>query len=67
MTLQEIKTSDRAVLFAKDVAPVLESDPFTLSTTAKTHPERVGFPYFFSGNQMKVPRKAFLRWIGEEV
>lgn len=60
MTLEEIRRSDKAFLTPGDIAPVLGSDPQTIRVTARTAPERIGFPFTFTGNRMKIPRVPFL-------
>lgn len=66
MTLEEIKRSDKPFLTPGDIAPVLRSDPQTIRVTARVAPERVGYPFTFSGNRMKIPRLGFLKFLGEE-
>ena len=63
MTLIEIKGLDKPVLTPKEVAGVLGSDPQTIRVTARTAPERVGFPFTFTGNRMKIPRNPFLNFM----
>lgn len=60
MTFAEIKASDKVFLTPGDIAPVLGSDPQTIRVTARTAPERIGFPFTFTGNRMKIPRLPFL-------
>ena len=67
MRLEEIKTSDKAMLIPKDVAPILKCDPYTISIKARDCPDMLGFPVCRLGNRTKIPRKAFLKWLGEEV
>jgi hypothetical protein len=66
MTLEEIKASDKAFLIPKDIAPLMRSDPHTIRCTARQRPELLGFEFSFVGNRMKIPRMAFLRFLGEE-
>lgn len=63
MTLIEIKGLDKPFLTPKEVAGVLGSDPQTIRVTARTAPERVGFPFTFTGNRMKIPRIPFLKFM----
>jgi hypothetical protein len=49
-----------------DIGPVLGSDPQTIRVTARQQPERLGFPFTFSGSRMKIPRIPFLRFLGIE-
>ena len=65
MTVEEIRLSDKPFLTPADVAPVLRSDPHTIRCTARQKPHLLGFPFTFTGNRMKIPRIAFLRWLGE--
>ena len=63
MTLDEMKRSDRPMLTPYDISEVLGSDPATIRLTAREFPERIGYPFTFTGNRMKVPRVAFIRWM----
>ena len=65
MTLEEIKSSTKLFLFPADIAPILQTDPHTIRWTARQRPELLGFEFTFTGNRMKIPRLAFLRWLGE--
>lgn len=65
MTREEMKSSDKAMLTPADIAPVLGSDPQKIRVTARQRPDLIGFEFSFVGNRMKIPRLAFLRWLGE--
>lgn len=65
MTLEEIKSSPKIFLTPADVAKVLGCDPHTVRCMARQRPELLGFEFTFSGNRMKIPRLAFLRFLGE--
>ena len=65
MTIEELKKSEKAFLTPAEIAPVLRSDPQTLRVTARQRPDLLGFDVTFTGNRMKIPRLAFLRWLGE--
>lgn len=67
MTMAEIKGSDKALLLAKDVAPILGCDPHSIRIQAREYPEQLGFPVVVIGNRTLIPRKPFLRFMGEEV
>ena len=64
MTRKEILTSDKDMLTPYDIAPILRANPATLRMTARDFPERVKFPFMFSGNRMKIPRIGFIAWMG---
>ena len=66
MTLQEIKDTDKAMLTPADVAPVLNCDPHGIRVMARDCPWRLGFPVVRVGNRTKIPRAAFLEYIGEK-
>lgn len=67
MTLTEIINSEKHFLTPADVAPIIGSEPYTISLTARQRPELLGFPFTFSGNRMKIPRIPFLRFMGVNV
>lgn len=67
MTIEELRSSDKEYFTPADVAPVLQCDPQTIRETAKKRPHLVGYNFTFTGNRMKIPRLAFLRWLGETV
>ena len=66
MTLAEIKASDKAMLLATDVAPVLRCNPHLIRVQAHEFPEALGFPVVVIGHRTLIPRKPFLAYIGEE-
>ena len=63
MTFDEIRATDKMMLSPTDISEVLGSDPMTIRLTAKMAPERVGYPFTFVGNRMKIPRIGFIRWM----
>lgn len=65
MTLAEIRASDKVMLLAKDVAPVLGCDPHSIRIQARECPEQLGFPVVVIGNRTLIPRKPFLAYLGE--
>lgn len=66
MTLDEIKSSDKTVLTANDVAPVLRCDPQCIRIMARENPLLLGFPVTVTGRRTKIPRLPFLRYMGVE-
>ena len=67
MTLSEIKVSTEVTLKPTDVAEVLGCGAHTIRVQAHEYPENLGFPVIVTGSRVRIPRKAFLRFIGEEV
>lgn len=66
MTLKEIKDSEQLFLNAADVAPVLGCDPNYIRIAARQNPEQLGFPVVVLGRRVRIPRKRFLEFFGEE-
>ena len=66
MTLQQIRASGKEMLSPADVAQVLGCNPYAINVAAKEDPARLGFPVCMIGNRVKIPRRAFLRWVGYE-
>ena len=64
--LAGLAASDVEMLSPADVAPVLGCNPYTINVMAKYDPARLGFPVCMTGNRVKIPRRAFLRWLGYE-
>lgn len=63
MTWDEIKTSDKLILTAQDVAPILNCDPQTLRLSAREQKELIGFNCSVIGQTLRIPRLAFIRWM----
>lgn len=66
MTLDEIRASDKTVLTPAEVAPVLGCDPQDIRVQARMAPEKLGFNVSVIGSRVKIPKAAFLRFMGEE-
>lgn len=67
MTLEEMQVSDKLYLTPKDISGVLGSNPQTIRVMARQRPDLVGYPFTFTGNRMKIPRLAFLTFLGASV
>ena len=66
MTIDEIRASNKDVLTAADIAPVIGCDPQGIRITARNNPEWLGFPVVCVKQRVKIPREPFLRyWTGE--
>lgn len=66
MTLAEIKASDKDMLIPTDIARILGCDAHSIRLQARGCPETLGFPVTVIGNRTLIPRRAFLRFMGEE-
>lgn len=67
MTIQELKESNKAYVNAKDIAPIINADPAWIRFQAHENPAKLGFNVIVYNHRVKIPRKSFLRFIGEEV
>lgn len=66
-TLEELEALDREILTCQDVAPLLGASPHVLHTQAEAAPEKLGFPVIVMASRVKIPRRAFIRFMrGEE-
>jgi len=65
MTIQEIKSLDKDILTAADIAPIINSDPHYIRIQAHENPEALGFPVIVIRSWVKIPRIPFLRFMGE--
>ena len=64
MTIEEIRSSDKAFLLPKDICGVLGSNEQSIRVAARLG--ALGFPVTFVGNRTKIPRIPFLKYIGAE-
>lgn len=63
MTLDDLRRVDRAYLLAREVAPILGTDPHSVRVAARVAPDRLGFPVCVIGSRVKIPRRAFIAWM----
>ena len=63
MTLDEIKALDREYLIPREVADVLGCDQYGINVAAREHPELLGFNVAVIGSRVKIPRRAFVKWM----
>ena len=71
MTLEQIKQSTKEMLTPADVAEVLGCAPYNINIQVKQDiaegVNSFGFPISKIGTRIKIPRRAFLRFVlGEE-
>lgn len=65
MTIEQIKSSDKACLVSDDVAGILQINPQRLRDLARSDESKLGFPVMITGTRVKIPRLPFLKWLGE--
>lgn len=63
MTLSEIKALDKEFLTPAEIAPILGCDAQDIRVTARQRPDLIGFNFTFVGTRMKIPRRAFIKWV----
>ena len=71
MTLEQIMQSQKEMLTPKDVAEVLGCDPYNINVQVKEDitngVNSFGFSVSMIGTRVKIPRRAFLRFmLGEK-
>lgn len=65
MTLEQIAAIPDEVLTCQQIAPLLRANPATIHHQAVEMPELLGFPVIVAGNRVKIPKRAFLRFMTE--
>lgn len=63
MTLEDIRRFEREYLTPVQVAPLLGLDPQYIRIQARTDADKLGFPVTVCGTRIKIPRRAFLRFM----
>ncbi|MCM1579386.1 MAG: hypothetical protein NC078_11370 [Ruminococcus sp.] len=70
LTFEEIKVIDKEMLTPLEVSGVLGCAPYNINVMARKAPEQLRFPVIVIGKNVKIPRRAFVRYIegtkGEE-
>ena len=65
-TLAEIEALDCEILTCAQVAPLLHANPDTIRGQAMERPELLGFPVICAGRRVKIPKRAFIRFMKGE-
>ena len=63
MTLEQIAAIPGEVLTCQQIAPILRANPATLHQQAMEMPHLLGFPVIVAGNRVKVPKRAFIKFM----
>lgn len=64
MTLQELGEIHDEVLTPEQVAPIVKLNPHSIRIAARENPAGLGFPVIRAGTRVKIPRLAFLEYMG---
>ena len=59
--LDRIRRSDKPYLVPREIADVFGCNPYVINLKARNG--TLEFPFFTSGNRVKIPREAFLKWL----
>lgn len=63
MKLDDLRKVDRDWLLAREVAPILGTDPHSIRVAAKVAPGRLGFPVCIIGSRVRIPKKPFIEFM----
>lgn len=63
MTLDEMRSLDREYLIPSEIAPILGCDQQDIRVAARQRPGLLGFNVAVIGSRVKVPRRAFIKWM----
>lgn len=63
MTLQEIRESGKEFLTPEEAAEIIGCKPYAINVQAREDQSKLGFPVCVLGSRVRIPRRAFLRWI----
>lgn len=63
MTLSEMKEAGKEWLTPKEVAGCLGCTPYAINQQAAADAGKLGFPVIMVGKRVKIPRKAFIRFM----
>lgn len=68
MTIKELMESDKEMLTPTDVAPILGCAPYSINVQCSEDPSKLGFSATLIGRSVRIPRRAFIKWLtGEAV
>lgn len=67
MNVNELKKLEVDFLTPKDVAPCLGCTAYAINQQAAADAGKLGFPVVIIGKRVKIPRKAFIRFMEGEV
>lgn len=63
LTVDDIKKLPDEFLTPEQVSGVIGCMPYSLNLQAKEDITKLGFPACLIGTRLRVPRKAFIRWM----
>ncbi len=63
MTIEDIKKMTKEILTPVEVAQILQCDAELIRFQARKDISSLGFPVSVMGSRIKIPRRAFIKWI----
>lgn len=63
MTVSDMRGVARDYLTPAEIAPALGCTPYAINQQAAADPAKLGFPVVIVGKRVKIPRKAFIRFM----
>ncbi len=66
MTLEDLETMDKEFITCAQAGPLLGANPDTIRGQAHDCPEKLGFPVSVIGRRVKIPRRAFIKFMKGE-
>lgn len=66
MTLEQIEQLQTEVLTCKQIAPIIHANAYALHLQAQEDASKLGFPVIMHGNQVRIPRRAFINFMKGE-
>lgn len=63
MTIEEMRSSAAEFLTPKEAAEVIGCEPYNINVQAQADASKLGFPVCVIGTRVRIPRRAFLRWL----
>ena len=67
LTLEDLEALPCEVLTCQQIAPILGADPGTIHQQAMEAPYMLGFPVIVMKSRVKVPRRAFIKFMREGI
>ena len=64
MTIDQVIISDKLFLTPADVCQILKCDPQAIRAQAHNDPSKLGFPIIVMNRRIRIPREAFLKYLG---
>lgn len=64
MTIDQVIISDKLFLTPADVCQILKCDPQAIRAQAHSDPSKLGFPIIVMNRRIRIPREAFLKYLG---